>query len=137
MPGRDHVRMDSFKSNQVFYKIQVSCRDGPREECWGDKNCQSATSERSKLNFYGPHLSDWPNSTNISKNMTRKLQKCRQCRGIFKNSSADGGLSEFLGAPALQTPVVAPLWFQLSKLHHLLLYAIRKRFTHLQKWETF
>ena len=63
------------------------------------KNSQSADSERSNQNFCLPLIS--LNSTKFSKNLKSKLQKCRQCREIFKNSSANGeGLSEFLGAPA-------------------------------------
>ena len=36
-------------------------------------------------------------STKLSKNITSKLRKCREYIAIFKNSSADGGLSEFWG----------------------------------------
>ena len=67
-------------------------RDGAREEMLGDKNCQSADSERSEQNFYGPHRLDWLKMRLHSlKNITSKLRKCRQCTEIFKNSSADGG----------------------------------------------
>ena len=62
-PGRPLIKKFGWKtldeliaseSNIMFFN-----RDGTREKCWGDKNCQSARSERSEQNFYGPHLSDW------------------------------------------------------------------------------
>ena len=47
----------------LISKVMCPCRcsrDGTREEMLGDnKNCQSANSEQSEHNFYGPHLSDW------------------------------------------------------------------------------
>ena len=78
----------------------------PGKKCWGDKNCLSADGERSEQNFYGPHLSNWfKNATTLSKSITSKLRECRQCKESFKNSSADGGLSEFLGGSCpLSTP---------------------------------
>ena len=43
----------------VLFLVSCIARDGAREGMLGVKNCQSADSERSKQNFYGPHLSDW------------------------------------------------------------------------------
>ena len=75
--------------------INVPVRGGTREEMLGDKNFQSANSERSKQKFYGPHLSDW---LKYDKQVTEvptvhsNFQKCKCQR--------DGGLREFFGAPA-------------------------------------
>ena len=84
----------------------------------GDKNCQSANSERSKKKF----LRTTPfwlaqNSTKLSRNITSKLRKCQKCVAISKNSSAEGGLSEFLGGGSCPqaSPVVPSLFKTLSQ----------------------
>ena len=58
-------------------------------------------SERSELNFYGPHLADWLKMRLHSLNTQQgSYGSKRHCTAIFKNSNAKGGLCEYLGVPA-------------------------------------
>ena len=76
----------------------VMIRDGAREEMLGGQK----PSERGQRAKRAKFLRTTPLSlakiaTTLSKNITSKLGKCRQCTEFFKNSRADLGLSEFSG----------------------------------------
>ena len=71
-------------------------RDGTREEMLGGgKNCQSADSEGTKQNSYGPHLSDSPKFDKTLPKHDKQFTEVPTDIAIFKNFR-----SEFLGAPA-------------------------------------
>ena len=78
--------------------LLIRPRDGAREEMQGDRNCQSADSERSEQNFYGPHLSDWLKMRLHSlKAQQASYGSADSAQKFSKIQVPTGELSEFLG----------------------------------------
>ena len=78
----------------------------PGKKCWGTKTVRVPTASEASQSFTDHTFQIGLNATTLSKNIS-KLRKCRQCTENFKNSSTDGGLSEFSGGSCPQASPVA------------------------------